>query len=359
MKALVVLNEHPMGSHPDVYEAFESLVREGLLSGYDVIPFASLQVAGETDSAIVGRIRDALELVGHELVIWMHTGSLEVSEHDLQAITAGRSHPAMVYWEGDSYHPVFKPIPHTMTTVMSRCDQVYLPCGGPVVRTLRRAGVRDLAYAPSCASGSRFPHVWRSNTGHDHQIVVIGNRSSSKIPFKTMPGARRRRLTIERLVKRYGKNVAIYGRGWSGPAAMGPCAFDEQSAIYRSAVLTVGVNNSTYPYVFSNRLPIALASGIPILYNRNPGFDAVFPEWMNGTFFDEDRQLFGRVDALLDASGDELDAVSLKNREFFEQNLTRACVARFIVERARCCRGDAGARPQGPLWQMMPQLIGG
>jgi len=347
-----------MGSHPDVYEAFSSLAAEGLLSGFDVVPFMKHRMDGESDIQISNRIGQILDEGEHGLVVWMHTGSLAISEDALDSILARPQRPTMVYWEGDSHHPIYNPVQRAMVAIMRKCRHVYSPCGGPVIQSLRKAGIGSLAYAPSCASGSRFPRVWSPWDAHAYSIVMIGNRVTSRIPFKSWPGSVRRARLIERLATLHGAEMAVYGRGWSGPTAKGPCAFDSQSDVYKSSKITVGVNNSTLPYVFSNRLPIALASGIPVLYHRNPGLDQIFPHGMDDVFFDDENDVFGRVEALLDTDATHLETVSRRNREFFESNLSRVVVARYIVRRALGAPTRVSPSENTPLWQQIPPMIG-
>jgi Glycosyl transferases group 1 len=353
MNVLAVLNEDSPGSHPDVYEAFEDLVAEGLIDRFDVYPFLRRRTQGASDEEISGEIRALLQEGGHALIVWMHTGSLDITAAALAAIEALPQRPAMVYWEGDSYHPLYKPVPKEMLALMSRCRQVYLPCGGAVVGTLRAAGVRDLHYAPSCASATRFPRIWQPGGERTHDVVMIGNRVTSRIPFKSMPGARRREGLVRRLERRYGRRFAVYGAGWSGPSAKGPCAFDEQARVYQRATVAVGVNNSTYPLVFSNRVPIAMACGIPLVYSANPRFAEVFPDQVRATFFSTADEALALIDGLLETPPSSLGEMSLRNRAFFEANLTKSAVARFIVGRATG-RGDL---PSHAPWQLVPPLL--
>lgn len=355
MRVLIVLNENPLGSHPDVYEAFDELMAEGLISGYDVIPFPHLRAQGVSDPRIVETIRGAVLAGGHRLVVWMHTGSLVVPDDALNAIKESPGRPKMAYWEGDSYHPWYKPLPKPMAAIMRRCDVVFMPCGGPVLKTLRAAGVQRVLYAPSCASGTRFPHVWRADEPHEHDIVVVGNRVSSRVPFKTMPGARDRAVLVRALIKRYGRRVAVYGTGWTGPSAMGPIAFDEQSAVYRKSRVTVGVNNSTYPYVFSNRLPITMATGIPVLYRRNPGYEEVFPAEFQECFFRTPSELYEEVERAFAADVTLIETRSLAARGHFDRCLTTIRVARHVVTETVHERSDSeSVRCE---WQELPAFI--
>jgi hypothetical protein len=369
MRVLVVLNENPLGSHPDVYEAFQELVAQGLIEGFDVYPYLVFRGQGKPDSRIAEEILETLRQHGHELVVWMHTGLLSVTDADLDAIEAMPQHPTMVYWEGDSYHPFYKPIPRQMLSIMRRCSQLFMPCGGPIVRSLRRAGVRTVRYAPSCASGTRFPAVWDAERETVHSVVMIGNRVSRRLPLKRMPGARTRERLVKALEKRYGSQFAVYGHGWTGPSAMGPCEFDEQARVYSRASVTIGVNNSTYPLVFSNRLPIAMACGIPVVYSSNARFAEVFPANVRATFFTSVAEALTTIDGLLGSEATALQEMSLRNRAFFETDLMRSLVARHIFESAlgdpesHCGEGQdwaRGASPDselsGPRWQRIPPL---
>lgn len=137
---------------------------------------------------------------------------------------------------------------------------------------------------------------------------------------------------------------------------MGPVPFDQQSRVYASSLLSVGMDNLLDRWFFSNRLPVALASGIPLLYQRNPGFSEVFPADLNDLFFDEPRSVFGAIDELVSSDRRRLDESSWKNRGFFEANLTKVSVARFIVR-------NTAEVPElmhcevAVAWQRIPPLV--
>ena len=331
MRTLVVLNENPIGSHPDVHEALSVLSAEGVVDAYQVYPFSYHRAQGMPDEEIAAEILDRVSACSVDLIVWMHTGDLDISERNLERIQSVNRGLRMVYWEGDSYHPFHKPVPARMQRIMRRCDRVFLPCGGAIVGQLRRAGVTSLYYAPSCASGTRFPVVWDAEASHDFDVVMVGNRVASRIPFKTMPGARQRNRNVALLEKRYGSRFAVFGNGWKGPFAQGPIAFDSQATVYASARIAVGVNNSVYPLVFSNRLPIAMACGIPLAYSRNPRFEEIFEEQFLDHMFSTPHQMLHRIDTLLNQESHALSEISKGNRIFFENNLSTVSVARHVV----------------------------
>jgi len=81
---------------------------------------------------------------------------------------------------------------------------------------------------------------------------------------------------VKALEQTYGASSAVYGSGWKGPSAKGPREFDEQQRLNAGSRIAAGIECLFSPWYFSNRLPIALACGVPLIYRRNPGFDQVF-----------------------------------------------------------------------------------
>ena len=97
-------------------------------------------------------------------------------------------------------------------------------------------------------------------------VVLIGNRVNSRTSFKTMPGARLRARLVRRLTKRYGSRFAVFGKGWAGgslPLRVHAPSMSSWTCISNRRS-PVGASNPWGPPVFSNRLPIAFAMGIPI-----------------------------------------------------------------------------------------------
>ena len=367
MKVLVVLNENPAGSHPDVYEAFTGLVSEGLVRSYDVYSHLLARARGLTGAQIARELLESVGDAGHDLIIWMHTSGLEVGNETLRAMSNLSQHPIMAYWEADSYHPLFKPIPKPMVRIMRYCSRVFVPCGGPLLAGMARAGINEVRYAPSTASKTRFLPLWSPDGRGDHGIILIGNKVTSRIPFKTMPGARARRRLVKAFEQRCGAGFAVYGSGWRGPSAKGPREFDEQQRLNAGSRLAVGIENLFSPWYFSNRLPIALACGVPLIYRRNPGFDQVFGESLADRFFDTTPQAIAMAERLLASDDDTLRAQSRANRLFFEENLTTELVARYVVSTSLSHAGKvptdskiggAGANAE-PLWQRIPPLVSG
>ena len=78
--------------------------------------------------------------------------------------------------------------------------------------------------------------------------------------------------------KVFGTRFAVYGRGWEGFLRdRGPLPFDRQHEVLRRSWLSVGYDDFPgTPYYFSDRLPIALLSGVAHVAHFHPGYDTIF-----------------------------------------------------------------------------------
>jgi hypothetical protein len=332
LRALIVLNENPLGSHSDVHEAFEQLVAESVIECCDIYPFLFHQELGVSHAEISRQILQLAAHGGHELIIWSHTGQLRVDLAVLEKLRRLPAKPTMVYWEGDAYHQLFKPLPVEALRIASGCDVTFLCSGGYTADKVIRAGCPSVFYAPNSASPTRFPRVWTPTGRCNHDVVMIGNRVRGKVPFRAMPGARKRARLVRALEKRYGHRFAVYGHGWTGRCAQGPCEFDDQSRIYAQSRVAVGVDNLQAPLFFSNRLPIALACGIPVVNGYVVGHEMVFHDTLGDIFALGQGDFLRIIDNLLCRDPGEMEQTSLRNRIFFEENLTKSRVVRHIIE---------------------------
>jgi hypothetical protein len=107
---------------------------------------------------------------------------------------------------------------------------------------------------------------------------MIGNRvQSRRLKWITLPGGKQRADLATRLTREFGGRFGLYGAGWRGLPSQGPVAFTEQERVIQSARLSVNWDHfHSYPYYFSDRLPISLAAGVPHVTSYHPGYEQFF-----------------------------------------------------------------------------------
>ena len=249
-----MLNESVEGSHDDVHRALAELVAAGQLTAYRVYAFPARLEQGLQPHEIAAEIvAEAVDLLP-TVILWSHTGHLSIDHACLKRLRSLPSRPAMGYWDGDMYQTPYKPFPRQALMLARACDVVFLPGMNDFVRGLRRSGARDIRYVPSTTDLGRFggARALRGRRECEFDVAMIGNRHTSRVPFKTMPGLRWRIELAKMFEAKLGQRFAIFGYGWRGSCAQGPVGFTEQGTAYSSAFFGVGVNNLHASYYFSN-----------------------------------------------------------------------------------------------------------
>lgn len=178
--------------------------------------------------------------------------------------------------EGDIYDRLRKRMPIDLCNTARNSDVTFTVGASRQMGYFRRAGARDIRWVPSSFSSDDFGHLER-NRKKLYDVVMIANESSSGIPLMSMPGSRDRKRLVHELERNFGSRFAIYGRGWEGSSAKGPLPFVEQENVIQKSWITA--NWDHYPSEarsFSDRLPIALASGTIHATSSHPGYEGIF-----------------------------------------------------------------------------------
>jgi hypothetical protein len=240
----------------------------------------------------------------------------------------------VVYYDGDLYGRVFKRAT-AETRAMCRHADLVLLCGfGANARRFEVAGARRIGYLPHNASLTQFSTAWTPTATRRHDVIVIGNRIlgrvalQRRIPWARMPGVFQREQLVRRLGEVFGERFAVYGTGWDGFVGnRGPVAFDRQHEVLRDSWLSVGYDHFPgMPMYFSDRLPIALLSGVAHAVHYHPGYESLFAPGRELLWA---YSVGGLVDVARDALGrgpEYLDELGARGRVFARDRLSTEVV---------------------------------
>jgi len=296
-RLIYVPNEDRIGDQVGARAAFESMDKDGRLSAYASFSFlVESRGAGSPERALAGLLQ-LVSRFGPDIILWQHVGTFPVSSQYLKRLKSSPSHPLLVYHEADVFGRLRKRAPPPVRRFAAEADMVFL-CGlGWYADLFRRFGAKTIRYAPHVADTIRFGTPWDPTVSRRFDAVLIGNRLSSRLPFFRIPGASAREKLVSGLTNLLGDRFAVYGRGWEGfPSWRGPLPYAEQERALREAWVGVSWDHfDTVPLYFSDRLPIALLSGVAHVTNRQPGYDTLFRD--------------GEHLLLADTVGDAVDAV--------------------------------------------------
>lgn len=340
MRVVAVSNEASPGADPDIPWALARLAKRGLVLSHHVysLPSRIAEIGGPAAAQELARLaRDS----DADVIAFFNTGSCRLPGLELDRVRAAAPDSVWAYFEGDAFRRWLRPFPSAAMPTVRRCRARLVFCGGYLAETARGAGPGFVSYAPSWVNPERYPFSWRADAERRHAVVFVGNNVRSLVrPF---PGARQRAALVSALQRRYGASFAVYGQGWAGTGAMGPCAIDDVSGIYARSRVCVGIDHTMGPFHFSNRLPIALACGIPLVHSAFEGSGEILPDVGTWQFFNDTRGAVAAIDRLLTMDPAELSCLSLRGRRLAEA-LSCDRVIGYILECAKSIRDGENPR---------------
>jgi len=315
MNVLALSNERVPHSDPDIKWALERLCARGVVGKYRVLSPPQLLAAESQDEAIKTLVTAALE-VDAQTIIFFNSGSCLFDAAALNKLRDSVPGAVWLYTEGDAFSPWALPVSKGAVETAGRCAAAFLSSDGYMARRVRAAGCSYVVYAPSWVNTDRFPLTWRADDAHPRKVVFVGNNVRSR--RRHIPGARERYQLVKMLERHFGDAFEVFGAGW-GSYGSGSCGFADIPRIYSESKVCVGIDHVVGPYQFSNRLPIAFATGVPMIRTRTPGVAEVFPELSVDTWPAGWRDIVGSVEHLLEIPLQQLMTLSATERRCAER----------------------------------------
>ena len=350
MKLLYLPNEPELGWQAGPRAALEKLRDERTLSELEIYSF--LQRPAETALA---EILESARRSEPDAIVFTKLGRFPITDDWLRALKAIRSKPTIVYYDGDRYGRVFKRISAETKRMCRHVDLLFL-CGfGSNARIFEAAGARRIFYCPHSASTTQFGAPWIPTADRALDVVLIGNRIRGRIaaqdrfPWGRMPGAYQREQLVRRLGAAFGRRFAVYGAGWNGfEGNRGPIRFERQHDVIRTSWLSIGYDHFPgTPFYFSDRLPIALLSGVAHLVHYHPGYESLFEHgrdllWARSidSIVDTARYALGRGPAFLNELG-------VRGRELASRRLVSDVVYAEMIETIAAVRSGRSITSRG------------
>lgn len=342
MRLLYLPNEPVAGWQVGARAALAGELRRGALTDLQIYSFLQQPPARSLDDILA-----LCEAAPVDAVLFTKIGEFPVTDRWLAALRATPGKPLLIYYDGDIYGRLFKRL-NAETRAMCRSADLVLLCGlGDNARLFQDAGARRIGYLPHSASLAQFGGEWTPTRARRHDVIVIGNRIrgrfplQERIPCARMPGVFQREQLVRRLGAVFGDRFAVYGTGWDGfTGDRGPIAFDRQHEVLRDSWLSVGYDHFPgTPQYFSDRLPIALMSGVAHAVHYHPGYETMF---RSGRELLWAHSFEGLVDVARDALAhgpDYLDELGARGRAFAQRRLTTEVVFAEAVAQIAELRG--------------------
>jgi len=331
MRLLLILNEHPEGAHDDVHRSLAKLRQEKLLEAYQVYPYLARMKSGLNSKDVVAEIIEKARDFQPTAILWANSELIKIDLKSTEFLKNLPSKPVFGYWDGDIYQDPYNPIPKNLASLVQNCQVSFWPGYSNSLEKLKKMGCRDLRYVPSATDGLRFGKLRTNDTQIKYDVVLVGNRISNRLPWRRWPGAKWREEIVMFLTKKLGTRFAVFGSGWNVHTSQGPIPFTEQYKAYHQSRLVIAVNNINTDLFFSNRLPIVLSSGVPLVHNYENGYFEIFQELPNPIFFRTTSEAWEKIKFLLNKDQSELDEIGTSAYQFTLKKLTKHYNLNYII----------------------------
>jgi hypothetical protein len=313
MKLLVLYQARDaIKDQPGYHDGFCRLLAEGVLEAHRAIPYLGIWEKQGWNELWQAAYETARNMEADAIFLqFFHEGPFPDPSSGIQRLKEMAGGPTVFTSLGDGYGRITKKVPKCFRTVSALSDISFLTGMGYVARQLIASGSKNLVLMPHGCCQVRFssPQTGVMNQP-EFDLAFVGSRLRSRNPLSHFYWVSRKRVAfVEAATKRYGRRFGLFGKGWEGnPSWQGPIAYAAQhEAYYRSAVAVGGPTNAYYDYYTSDRVPIAVASGVPLVDHLVPGVDRIFEPGRDWWLAQDQVEMFRMCDKLLEMpSGDRV-----------------------------------------------------
>jgi hypothetical protein len=332
MKVLLFLNGKE-GSQMGIEDGFHHLLERKLIVDLRMCYYEAASEFSDNTSVKKEMMFIAKEFLP-TVIIFFHIASFKISYGDIIGFKSLSSNPMIVYDEGDMYGSWSKPITKSMKTLFKHADLISIRGLGKWYNTVKVFN-DNVTYVPHSNSLNRFIENKENVITRKKELLFIGNKVGSRLGrIRRLPGAYERESFVNFVDLNYKNKVVIYGRGWDGLTGnKGPINFFSQSKICEEYWFHISFEHyPDIPFYFSDRLPIALATGQIYICHYHKGYEELFRNTDFIYFFKNNEEFKYIVSYLMSLGHDQLLDKSKNAKKWISNNLSPNVVWGNLLE---------------------------
>jgi len=319
--------------------AFHELERNGSITELGIYSFLADFRVDQEKTRAHQKLLDTVRTFQPDIIFWQHPDAFPIDRDLIKAIRECGSSPLVAYHEADTFDYFFKPLERTAKTLYAESDVFFTTALGKARRQFDEIKVHPrLYYLPSCVDRERFAALPQNPKllGSKYDAVMFGNIVTRFRVIKQPDSMQRIRLS-RGLTRLLGNRFAVFGRGWpTDTNCHGPFPYEQQAEILQQSRMSVIWEHYTkHSFYFSDRLPIALAAGIPFIISRHGGYDTLFSRTPGLFFVDTIEDALDAAVYLRSLGTEEIAEMGAAARKWMLENLEKRVVFRRAFEICR------------------------
>ncbi|TAN36488.1 MAG: hypothetical protein EPN23_08345 [Verrucomicrobia bacterium] len=302
MKLLSLLQGGKVEDQIGYHRACEQLCSEGFLETYRAIPFLGRHTSAAWATLCRETLSTAAEIQADAVFFqFFHDHRMPCPDDLVAALRALPAKPALFTSAGDSFGLFTRSFPSAFRSVSRAADVTFLTGMGYMADSLVNSGSRNIVLMPNGFCQTRFAAGVPVNQP-EFDVVFVGSNSKARNPFsyiRRLQRERYRQITLLQL--HYGSRFALYGRGWEGfKSWQGPIPYaEQQTKSQQGRVIVGGYPGGLMDYYTSDRVLIAIASGVPFVDYWTPRVDTLFRQGEHWHLYRNEQEMLATIDRLL------------------------------------------------------------
>ena len=343
MKLLVLYQARNSAlDQPGYYDGFERLVREGLLDAHAAIPVFGVAEESGWNGLWAEAERTARHMQADAIFLQFFHAAMPDPTEGIRRLKNLPNSPTLFTSLGDGFGRWFRRIPRSFLAASASAEASFLTGMGCQAQQLIRAGSKNLVLMPNGCCQVRFSSQERPQSERpEFDVCFVGNclRPRNLVGHEYW-GARKRGDLVQKFTRRYGRRFGLFGNGWNGnPSWQGPVAYADQHEAYRmSAVVWGGMPGVYHDYYTSDRVFIAVASGVPFVDYWVRGVERILKPGRDWWLARRPAEMFSWCDHLLDMPSSDRIRLGEEAREQVLRKHTQYHRCKEMIEIARSIR---------------------
>jgi len=260
---------------------FAELEREGEIRELGVYSFLADYLKDRDSHRAHRELLDVVTAFKPDILYWQHPVRYPLDISLIREVRRRAGNPLIVYDEGDPFDSFYKRVWESEISLYRECDVFFTTALGAQRRLFENLRLHPHFYhCPSFFIAERAgPPPVPELVGSKLDAVMIGS-ISHRLKVLKHPGSAERIALARALTRSFGNGFATFGNGWpAGTNCNGLLNYLQQTPTIQSARMSVIWENfPQHTFYFSDRLPISMASGIPHITSRRPGYDILLAD---------------------------------------------------------------------------------
>ena len=330
IRLLYLPNEPTLGWQAGPRALFECLLQTGVLDAYFAYSFEyEWRVQKRSPESVMEDLLSLASEIQPTHFLWQHPKDFPITAGFFKSIRTLQSPPTIIYDERDPHGPT-KPLPRGGRILAQHADICYTTGLGTCQGELLKAGAKRVEYCPTLVDTIQFGQA-RGPEPARCSVLMIANihktarfKRARRYLTRFVDGNLRRLQLGQALRQRFGPEFELYGTGWPpSVGSKGPLPYEDQEKACQGARVTVSWDQfESEPYYFSDRLPIALISGVPHVCHYHPGYEDIFPIGDFLLWGMTVAEVISKTEYLLSRDDMDLHGRGIRGAEFVRSNLT-------------------------------------